>query len=67
MGLLLSHGAEVDVGDVKQMTPLHCASQNGQTDAARALLSAGASVNSLDEHLLTPLHYACQNGHVDVA
>lgn len=45
------------------MTPLHCASINGDVEVVKELLEAGASVLSVTDDGWTPLHYAAGNGN----
>ena len=47
--LLLHHGANIDVGDENQNTPLH----QGRMTIAELLISQGAEVDALQEYQLT--------------
>jgi len=47
-------------------TPLHWASLNGQTDAARVLLQAGASASALNRYEETPVDAALSRDHQHV-
>ena len=71
--LLLGRGADVDVPDDHNQTPLHLASNLGRVEIARVLLNAGAKVNTKDDQSQTPLHlvsrssYCSQGGGVHLA
>lgn len=47
-------------------TPLHCAAESGQVDAARILIDNGYDVNVAMANLYTPLYLAAQEGKVDM-
>ena len=53
---LLKHGALVDAGDEKLMTPLHYAAQEGCPKVARMLLEHGADVGLQNDIGQVPLH-----------
>lgn len=55
---LLEAGADADVIDSHQRTPLHRAASRGRAAAAKALLTAGADVRAKDCVGDTPLHAA---------
>ncbi|KAI9713254.1 MAG: hypothetical protein M1820_001241 [Bogoriella megaspora] len=63
--LLASFGANLDLKNLKHMTPLHeiCASRDfiGNRGTLKALLGAGANVYAMDEKQRTPLHLAILN------
>ena len=62
--LLVSLGADVNLGDNNGHTPLHTAARIGNTEAAQALIFAAGSVVDLpDEAGSTPLHMAASSGH----
>lgn len=66
--LLISKGADVNIRDQKDMTPLHLAASNGHTDIAAILIDKGANVNArIDEYCVTPLHVAAVWGKTAVA
>ena len=58
---LLQKGAEVDVPDSDQMTPLFYAAEYGRTQTARLLLLAGADVEAKDKRGETPLRRAIRS------
>ena len=51
--------------DKKNMSPLHCASWKGQTDAVTCLLENGSQLAEADSSLKTALHWTVQFGHYD--
>ena len=51
-----SGGADVDAGDVHQITPLHWACRKDHMELAMALVDTGADVGARDVHQITPLH-----------
>ncbi|XP_027020263.1 ankyrin repeat and SOCS box protein 1 [Tachysurus fulvidraco] len=63
---LISHGAEVDLVDVKGQTALYVAVVNGHLDCVRILLEAGADPNGSRHHRSTPLYHAARVGRVDI-
>lgn len=50
---------DVDVRNFDGMSPLHLASQRGNTDCVKVLLNAGAKPTSSNKLGVTPLHLAC--------
>jgi ankyrin repeat protein len=62
--LLHRNGADVDVRDRSENTPLRQASN--VPDIVRWLLNHGADVNAQGVHGYTPLHFAASNGHLQV-
>ncbi|KAK3531188.1 hypothetical protein QTP70_015148 [Hemibagrus guttatus] len=65
-GLLVEHGADVNLTEQDLWTPLHFASQSGDDRAVRLLLDAKATADVKDKDGWTPLHLASQNGHENV-
>lgn len=71
--LLTSRGADLNVRDGRNLTPLHLAAVKNRAEACRILLDAGADVNvtgfvsgdGVAES--TPLHLAAESGARDVA
>jgi len=47
------------------LTALHCATRNGQPNAALALIQRHASLSAKTKNYLTPLHMATQGDHTD--
>ncbi|XP_038151932.1 ankyrin repeat and SOCS box protein 12b [Cyprinodon tularosa] len=64
--LLLDHGAEVDVLDVKAQTPLFTAVSGKHLDCAVALLKAGADPNGSQYNNCSPVLTAAREGDVDI-
>ncbi|KAF7227721.1 ankyrin repeat and SOCS box protein 12 [Nothobranchius furzeri] len=64
--LLLEHGAEVDVLDVKAQTPLFTAVSGKHLDCVVALLKAGADPNGSQYNNCSPVLTAAREGDVDV-
>ena len=60
---LLKHGANPNIRDRSQSTPLHRASSKGWVEVARLLLSFGANVDEKDEEGRTPFHVTSSKGH----
>ena len=60
---LLEHGANPNIRDRSQSTPLHRASSKGWVEVARLLLGYGANVDERDEEGRTPFHVASSKGH----
>ncbi|OBT79993.1 hypothetical protein VF21_01161 [Pseudogymnoascus sp. 05NY08] len=57
-GILLDHGAAVDVLDGRKSTPLHTAASRGRKEVAELLLKRGANIAALDDEGKTPLYFA---------
>ena len=64
--LLLESGAEVDIRDHNDFTPLHNAAWNGNLEMVKLLLAAGANITARDYSGFTPLACANRNNHVEV-
>ena len=60
--LLLEHGADANIPNVKGCSPLHIAASNGFFNVVRLLLDYGADVNIPDIDGYTPFHYAAIKG-----
>jgi len=65
--LLVEEGADIRARDNRHKTPLHVASEKGQTDTVNYLLNQGADVNARDEDGLIALYYALKEGHATTA
>ena len=59
---LLSGGAEVDIRNHQQKSPLHIASELGHDYVVDILIDEGAELDAKDEDGRTPLHTACAEG-----
>lgn len=57
-GILLDHGAAVDVLDERKRTPLHAAASKGRKEVAELLLKGGAHIAARDDEAKTPLYFA---------
>jgi len=65
VGILLTHGANPDLGTKVHLRPLMLAARLGYSECARLLLEFKADVNAFDKYLWTALHEAARSGHVD--
>ena len=61
----LKEGVAIDSATVYGETPLHCASQCGDTEVVK-LLQNKASLNVQNSEGLKPLHQTCKCGHTEV-
>ncbi len=59
--LLLERGADANVSDDNDQTPLHLASYFGRIEIVRVLLNAGANANAKNAQGQTPLHLVSQS------
>ena len=64
--LLVKGGADVNVRNIHQSSPLYEAVEIGSLDAVRSLLSHGAVVNTLGRNGDSPLHKAVQLQKLDI-
>ena len=64
--LLLEHGADVSVKNIRGASPLHYATLEGLAETMFLLLHHGADVSATDELGWTPLHHAAVRGRVKV-
>ncbi|CAN0048771.1 unnamed protein product [Ectocarpus fasciculatus] len=64
---LVEAGADIEVRDEEETTPLQNAAWSGSCATMRTLLQLGANVNSKDERGLNALNFACFRGHLDAA
>ncbi|XP_070552782.1 putative ankyrin repeat protein RF_0381 isoform X1 [Ptychodera flava] len=60
--LLLGYGADPDICDMKNVAPIHVATQQGYTDIVQYLLEYGADVMLKNNTGKQPLHRACISG-----
>jgi ankyrin repeat protein len=63
--MLLQHGAEVNVRNKADLTPLDLVSPRGETEFMELLIENGADVNSRDKEHFTPLHKASFCGQAE--
>ena len=63
VNLLLEKGAELEVKDERNRTPLWYAARNGHKTVVQQLLEKGAELEAKDERNRTPLWYAVRSGH----
>ena len=67
MSFLLAHGADPNLGEARNRTPLHAASYGGHLASVQLLLKAGALVDPIEETTRsTPLIVAALKGHRSV-
>ena len=64
MEALVAAGADVDVGDDKELTPLGEAASKGHDEVIHVLVGAGAKVNRANEDGDAALYWAADTGHV---
>jgi ankyrin repeat protein len=62
----LSKGADVNVGDEANATPLHIACELNNVKMAALLLENGARVDVINTNFQSPLHSACMNGGLEL-
>lgn len=65
--LLIEAGANVNLEDYEDMTPLQWALRYNSLEISKMLLDAGAQVNRQDDCNSTPLHFAARLGDCDFA
>ncbi len=63
---LINNGADVNIIDDEQNTPLQIAFQRDNIEIIMALLDRGADVNVSDKEGNTPLHLACEKGNIEL-
>jgi len=63
--VLLAAGADADVTDDGQQTPLHLAAYHGRPEVVQALLGARVTVDARDKSRRTPLIVACAQNKVE--
>jgi ankyrin repeat protein len=65
--LLLRRGADPNIGNDENMTPLNSAAYHGYTSVVEQLIEAGANVDAAETRYgYTPLAHAARNGHVQI-
>jgi ankyrin repeat protein len=64
--LLIDFGAEVNVRDLRFMTPLMIAAEYGYSDVAEVLVRSGADINLEDKQGKTALSIASKKGHLPI-
>lgn len=65
--LLLDEGYNIDATTSNCITPLMCATSQGNYDIVKYLLSRGAQMNTVSDLLQSPLTIACREKHVPIA
>ena len=65
--LLLNKGANVNIQDESENTPLHYAACNSKKDIVALLIKNGANVNLTNAREQKPLDYANQKGFNEIA
>ena len=66
MRILVELGADVNICDKLDRTPLHLAAIHGEVEIVRMLIDAGADVNVQDEDGWTALQWAARYGKVEI-
>lgn len=62
----LKKGADINIKDKYDFTPLHVAARVGQKGVAALLIGKGADLNARDEDGATPLHWATWSGRKEI-
>ncbi|CAJ0602435.1 unnamed protein product [Cylicocyclus nassatus] len=62
INLLVKYGADVDITDTSELTPMHHAAQKNNEMGARALIKNNAEINKTDKNGVSPLMLACIHG-----
>lgn len=63
---MVQAGAQLDVMDRNQLTPLMLAASKGKADVVKYLIRIGADVTLKGEDGMTALHMAAKSGHLEV-
>jgi ankyrin repeat protein len=61
--VLVERGADINMGDNDELTPLHKSAYRGLTEISEYLISKGANISAEDRRGVTPLHLAAARGH----
>lgn len=64
--MFLSSGADLEIRDERDWTPLMISSFNGKEAAAFLLLQNGARIDAKDKNGYSPIHWAAFNGYSNV-
>lgn len=64
--VLVQAGAQLDVMDRNQLTPLMLAASKGKSDVVKYLVRIGADVTMKGEDGMTALHMAAKSGHLEI-
>lgn len=65
LAILINNGANIDVADIEEKTPLHTAAEQGNAMCVKYLAKEFSGiVNATDGKGLSPLHLAATNGHM---
>jgi len=65
--LLLQNGANPNLSDNENITPLHYAAMNGYENIVKLLLQNGANPNLSHNENIAPLHWAILKGYLNIA
>jgi ankyrin repeat protein len=63
---LITDGADINVKNNLDMSPLHYAVLGEHTETTTVLIKQGADINVKNNYGYTPLHYAAQKGHTAI-
>nr|DBA19931.1 TPA: hypothetical protein GDO54_015686 [Pyxicephalus adspersus] len=66
VSLLIHHGAELELVDVKGQTPLFVATEIGHLECVQVLLKAGADPNGSPHNRSSPVYHAARMGRADI-
>ena len=61
-----NHGCDIDVRNLREETPLHCAVDKGHIGVVELLLVAGANLRTTQKSGKSALELACRNGFVTI-
>lgn len=65
--VLLTGGADIDIGNAWHRTPLHLATRQSRLGVMEILIAQGADVEAQRDGRGTPLCWAVENGHLEAA